>query len=322
MSKTISEPSRTSSTLPVAIRGVVHQVPQTRLPPGSCDCHTHVFGPAQPYPYAADRQYTPGVATLDDMLRLHHLLGIERVVIVQPSPYGSDNRCTVDALKALGNRGRGVSVIDTETTDAELQAMHDAGVRGVRINLETGGIHDPVFASRQLLWAQERVKDMGWHLQLFTNLTVFASLDQALDQLHVPVVLDHFCWAQAASGPAQANFDALLRRVRSGQAWVKLSAPHRISSAPDCADAAAIAHVLIEANPERMLWGSDWPHPGAAPGQVRQRDVVEAFNPIDDGRAINRLVSWVQSPATLAKILVGNPAKLYGFSGPTHEQHD
>ena len=143
--------------IPSAIHGGLHEAPLTRLPPGSCDCHTHVFGPQDQYPLAAERQYTPGIASLESMLALHDQLGIERVVIVHPSPYASDNRCTVDAVRALGERGRGVAVIDAQTSDAELQTMHEAGVRGVRINLETDGIHDPVFASRQLLWAQERV---------------------------------------------------------------------------------------------------------------------------------------------------------------------
>lgn len=297
----------------VAVHGVIHQPPHTVLPAGSCDCHTHVFGPTDRYPLATERQYTPGQARLEDLLRLHDQLGIERVVIVHPSPYASDNSCTVDALLALGERGRGVAVIDEKTSDAQLQAMHDAGVRGVRINLETDGIHDPALATRQLLWAHDRIKDLGWHLQIYTNLAVFASLEPALDQLSVPVVLDHFCRAQAALGPTQAYFDTLLQRVRQGQVWVKLSAPHRISTAPDCADAAVMVHALIAANPDRLLWGSDWPHPGAAPGKPRQREVVEAFHPIDDGRALNRLVEWVTDRVTLTKILTDNPAKLYDF---------
>ena len=296
-----------------AIHGVIHQQPHTMLPVGSCDCHTHVFGPTDRYPLATDRQYTPGQARLEDMLRLHDQLGIERVVIVHPSPYATDTSCTVDALLALGERGRGVAVIDAMTSDAQLQTMHDAGVRGVRINLETNGIHDPALASRQLLWTHDRVKDLGWHLQIYTNLAVFASLEPALDQLSVPVVLDHFCRAQAALGPAQAHFGTLLQRVRQGQVWVKLSAPHRISTAPDCADAAVMVQALIATNPDRLLWGSDWPHPGAAPGKPRQREVVEAFQPVDDGRALNRLIEWVTDRATLTKILVHNPAKLYDF---------
>lgn len=296
-----------------AIHGVIHQPPRSLLPAGSCDCHTHVFGPVDRYPLAADRQYTPGQARLEDMLRLHDQLGIERVVIVHPSPYGSDNSCTLDALLTLGKRGRGVAVIDEKTSDAQLQAMHEAGVRGIRINLETDGIHEPALAKRQLRWAHDRVKDLGWHVQIYTNLAVFASLESVLDQLSVPVVLDHFCRAQAALGPNQLHFGALLQRVRQGQVWVKLSAPHRISNAPDCADAAAMAQALIAANPDCLLWGSDWPHPGAAPGKPRQREVVETFHPIDDGRALNRLVEWVNDPATLKKILVDNPAKLYDF---------
>ena len=301
------------TSLSSAIHGIHHQPPHVVLPPGSCDCHTHVFGPNDRYPLAENRQYTPGLATLEDMVRLHNQLGIERVVIVHPSPYGSDNSCTVDALLALGERGRGVVVIDEKTTDKELQVMHDAGARGIRINLETDGIHDPAFAKRQLLSAHERIKDLGWHIQLYTNLKVFASLEPVLDQLSVPVVLDHFCRAQAAMGPAQAHFDTLLKRVRQGQVWVKLSAPHRISNQPDCTDVAVMVDALINASPDRMLWGSDWPHPGAAPGQLRQRDVVESFNPIDDGRALNRLVEWVRDHNILKKILVDNPAKLYDF---------
>ncbi len=299
-------------TLP-AIHGIHHQPPQTQLPPGSCDCHTHVFGAQDAYPLAAERQYTPGMATLQDMLALHDQLGIERVVIVHPSPYGSDNRCTVEAVCALGDRGRGVAVIDTQTSDAGLHAMHEAGIRGVRINLETDGIHDPAYASAQLLWAQGRVKALGWHLQIYTNLAVFASLDHTLDAITVPVVLDHFCRAPAALGPQQKHFDTLLARVKSGQVWVKLSAPHRISSAPDFADAGALVQALVSANPDRLLWGSDWPHPGVPAGQMRNRDVVEAFNPIDDGRAVNRMVQWLGRPDLVAKVFADNPAKLYDF---------
>jgi predicted TIM-barrel fold metal-dependent hydrolase len=296
-----------------AIHGVSHQPVHTALPPGSCDCHTHVFGPSAHYPLSANRKYTPDQASLKDMLRLHDQLGIGRVVIVHPSPYGSDNRCTIDALLALGERGRGVAVIDETTDDTQLKAMHDAGVRGVRVNLETDGIHDPAMATRQLLWTHDRVKDLGWHVQIYTNLAVFASFEYVLDQLTQPVVLDHFCGAKAALWPDQAHFETMLQRVRSGQVWVKLSAPHRISNAPDCADVGVMVQALLAANPDRLLWGSDWPHPGGTPGTPRQRDMVETFNPIDDGRAVNRLTEWIRDPIMLKKILVDNPAKLYDF---------
>lgn len=205
------------------IHGVVHDALTFSMPAESCDCHTHVFGPTQKYPFAPDRQYTPGDASLAELLSLQRHLGLDRVVIVQPSPYGADNTCTLDALR---------------------------------------------------------------------------------------------------------DFDVLLNLVREGKVWVKLSTPQRISSAPDCADAGAIAKALIAANPDRLVWGSDWPHPGARPGVPRKIDEVELFNPVNDGRALNRLAEWAGNEATLRKILVDNPAILYGFKNKTkpittgHNNHD
>jgi predicted TIM-barrel fold metal-dependent hydrolase len=298
---------------PVSIHGTVHDALTFTMPRGACDCHTHVFGPSSTYAFAADRHYTPGDASLEELLTLHRHLGIERVVIVHPSPYGSDNACTVDALRKIGDSARGVAVIDETTTDTQLRDMHEAGVRGVRLNLETGGVNDPVYAREQLRWASERVAPLNWHLQIFTNLTLLASLNDTVRSLRLPLVVDHFGRAQAALGTAQPHFDGLLDLVREGKVWVKLSAPQRISNDPDCADAGAIAKALIAANPNRMLWGSDWPHPGARPGVPRRVDVIEPFNPVNDGRALNRLAEWVGDEAILRKILVDNPAFLYDF---------
>jgi predicted TIM-barrel fold metal-dependent hydrolase len=295
------------------ILGVTHDAVNFAVPPQACDCHTHVFGPAQKYPFAADRVYTPGDASVADLLALQRHLRFERVVIVHPSPYAADNACTVDALRALGDRARGVAVIDETTTDAQLQDMHEAGVRGVRINLETGGVNDTAYAAQQLKWASARVAPLGWHLQIFTNLAVLAALQDVIRTLTIPLVVDHFCRVQAALGTEQLHFCVLLDLVREGRAWVKLSAPQRISSAPDCAGAGAIAQALIAANPDRMLWGSDWPHPGARPGVPRKVDEIELFNPINDGRALNRLAEWVGDDITLRKILADNPAILYDF---------
>lgn len=298
----------------IRIHDTDHDALDFSMPAQACDCHTHVFGPAENYPYAADRQYTPGEASVSDLLALHRHLGIDRVVIVHPSPYGSDNSCTVDALRELGERSRGVAVIDEGTTDADLSVMHDAGVRGVRINLETGGIHDPVHAEKQLKWANARVAPLGWHLQIFTNLAMIASLRDVINSLSVPLVVDHFGRVQASLGTRQPHFDVLLDLVGGGGVWVKLSAPQRISSAPDCADAGAIARALIKANPDRMVWGSDWPHPGGRAGVPRAVDQIELFNPINDGRALNRMAEWAGNDTILHKILVGNPAILYDFN--------
>lgn len=287
--------------------------PTFAIPAHACDCHTHVFGPAEKYPFAPDRLYTPGNASVTELLAFQRRLGLSRVVIVQPSPYGADNTCTVDALRTIGDHARGVAVINEKTSNAELIVMHAAGVRGVRLNLETGGVNDPVFAAKQLRWASARIASLGWHLQIFTNLTVLASLRDEIRELPAPLVVDHFCRSQAALGTGQPHFGVLLDLVQKGNVWVKLSAPQRISNVPDCADAGVIAKALIDANPDRMLWGSDWPHPGARPGVTRKVDEIEPFNPINDGRALNRIAEWVNNETTLRKILVENPATLYDF---------
>jgi predicted TIM-barrel fold metal-dependent hydrolase len=283
------------------------------VPAGACDCHVHVFGPAARYPFWLGRAYTPGDASIEDLLALHDALGIGRVIVVHPSPYGTDNACTVDAVRKMGERARGIAVIDTQTSDAELADMHKAGVRGARVNLESAGQHDPAVAAQLLRETARRVAPLGWHVQTYTVLPVIASLHDAIEDLPTPLVIDHFGRTPAAKGVSQPGFDALLSLVKSGKAYVKLSAPHRISDLTDCADAAVIARALIDANPERMLWGTDWPHPGAKPGAERKRDEIEPFNPVDDGHALNRLREWTIGSVQLEQILVENPARLYGF---------
>jgi predicted TIM-barrel fold metal-dependent hydrolase len=302
-----------SKSAALELHGAVHEPLNFAMPALACDCHTHVFGPASQYPFAADRQYTPGDASVAELLALQAHLGLERVVIVHPSPYGADNACTVDALRQLGGRARGVAVIDAKTTDAELRDMHEAGVRGVRLNLETTGISDPLLAAEQLRWASARVAPLGWHLQMYTQLSVVVSLQAEIEALNIPLVVDHFCRAPAALGVDQSGFEVLLKLLRAGKVWVKLSAPHRISNLPDCEDAKPLVQALVAANPGCMLWGSDWPHPGAKPGKPRRVDEIESFNPINDGRALNRLNEWVGDAVTLHKILVANPQVLYDF---------
>ena len=286
------------------------------MPQAACDCHTHVFGPASQFPFSEHRAYTPGDASVQELLELHQQLGIARVVIVQPSPYGTDNSCTVAGLHAfnqLGHEARGVAVIDEHTSTKTLDELHAAGVRGVRLNFETGGVQDPVNAAQRLIATSAQIAHLGWHIQLYTSLAVVASLEQAILKLPVPVVLDHFAGAQASLGIDHPHFAILLKLVQNGKAWVKLSAPHRISNQPEYEDAAPLAQALIAANPNRMLWGSDWPHPGPKPGTQRRIDKIEAFNPIDDGAALNRLNEWVRSSDLMKKILVKNAADLYQF---------
>lgn len=296
------------------ILGVRHSQPGFAVPPGACDCHTHVFGPLARYPYSPQRTYLPGDASIEDMLAMHRAIGIERVVIVHPSPYGADNACTVDAVRRIGAAARGVAVIDANTPDADLQAMHAAGIRGIRVNLETIGVSDPQAAGEALKWAANRVVHLGWHVQTFTNLGVLSGAINAIRQMTTPLVVDHIGHARAELGLDQPGLAELLDLVATGKAYVKLSAPQRVSRAADCADAEALVRALVSANPDRMLWGSDWPHPGGRIGIARSPDVVEPFNPIDDGHALNRLARWLGNTGLMQKILVDNPARLYGFA--------
>jgi predicted TIM-barrel fold metal-dependent hydrolase/predicted NBD/HSP70 family sugar kinase len=283
------------------------------VPDGACDCHVHVFGSAAEFPFAAGRGYTPPPARAAELLALQRALKLSRVVIVQPSVYGSDNSCTIDGMRRLGPRARGVAVIDDATTAAALADMHQAGIRAVRVNLETAGETDPDAARKNLAAAVARVQPLGWHVQLYTRLSVIASLGAELARLPVPVVFDHFGGAPAAGGIEQPGFAALLALVSAGHAYVKVSAAYRSSEkAPAYDDVAPLARALIAANPERILWGTDWPHPhAAAPGAATGR--VTPFYAIDDGLALNQLRAWAPGPALRRQILVDNPARLYGY---------
>jgi predicted TIM-barrel fold metal-dependent hydrolase len=298
------------------IHGVTHTALGFDVPADACDSHVHVFGPYDRFPLWSGRRYTPGPASVENLLALQRALRLSRVVVVQASPQGTDNACLVDALQRLpagGSQARGVAVIDEHTTDAELRAMHRAGVRGVRVNLESQGQQDPAVARRQLEQAAARAAPLGWHVQTYTKLPVLVSVADTIRALPVPLVVDHFGHAVAALGPAQPGFDVLLALVREGKAWVKISAGYRISDHPDWTDAGPLARALADANPDRIVWGTDWPHPGAGQAGVRTPDVVEPFFPIDDGRALNRLHEWIADPVRLRKILVDNPARLYDF---------
>jgi predicted TIM-barrel fold metal-dependent hydrolase len=305
------------SSVPI-VPGIAQSAPAFDVPPGACDCHVHVFGPAIRFEFAAARPYTPGPALAEDLLALQQALRLQRAVVVQPTAYGVDNRCLIDALQRLngpGARGaRGVAVADASTGKDELRAMEHAGVRGLRVNLVSGNA--PVaLASDRLRAAAESAARLGWHVQTYAPLSLIAGLHEVIGKLPVSLVVDHFGRPRARDGMAQPGFDALLELVRSGKVYVKLSAPYRISDRPGYADAEPLARALIAANPERMLWGTDWPHieeskPGAAPRALAQ---IVPFRQEDNGAALDRLARWASTRETLRRILVDNPARLYGF---------
>ncbi len=283
------------------------------IPRGACDCHVHVFGEATEYPFVAQRGYTPPPASADELLTLQKTLHLSRVVIVQPSVYGTDNSCTLDGMRRLGKRARGVAVIDAATDAGALASMHEAGIRGVRVNLATSGENDPNVARRNLLAAAERVAPLGWHVQVYTGLDVITALADDLMKLPVPIVFDHFGGAQAATGLDQPGWDVLLKLVESGKAYVKVSGHYRSSlAAPAYADMAPYARALIAANADRIVWGTDWPHPAHAPSPDKAHELSPSYD-IDDGLALNQLGLWAPDAATRRKILVDNPARLYDY---------
>ncbi len=285
------------------------------IPPGACDCHVHVFDPVR-FPYIEKRVYTPPEASVDDLIALQQALRMDRVVIVQPSVYGADNACTLDAVRRLGTRARAVAVIDRTTTATELDDMAAAGVRGIRLNLNTtaSGELNAAAARRTLDVAAEQIRGRNWHIQFYTRPNVIAALKSQIEQLPFPVVFDHFGGASAKQGPSQAGFEALLDLVRSGRAYVKISGSYRISdSAPDYPDATSMAQALIAANPDRVVWGSDWPHPDSGAGRGRSLAEIAPPFPIDDGLVLNQLPKWTTDPAVRSKILVDNAMRLYDF---------
>jgi predicted TIM-barrel fold metal-dependent hydrolase len=240
------------------------------------------------------------------------MLHIKRVVIVTPSVYGTDNSATLYGMKARGADARGVAVIDDKTTESDLDAMDRAGMRGIRLNLATGGTSNPNIGRQRFQTAVDRMKSRGWHIQMYTNLAVISGIKDLVLAAPVPVVFDHFGGAQAALGLEQPGFADLVALVRAGKAYVKISGAYRASKlGPDYADAAPFAKALIAANVDQIIWGTDWPHPNSSSGN-KATEVTPLFQ-IDDGRLLNQLVVWAPDPATRKKILVDNPARLYQF---------
>jgi len=279
------------------------------VPAGACDCHTHIHGDPAKFPFFAGRVYTPEMALPEEMAALHKALRIQRVVIVTPSVYGTDNSATLYGMKARGADARGVAVIDDKTPESELDTMGRAGVRGIRLNLATGGTTDPAVGRQRFQTAVERMKRRNWHVQMFTNLAMISAIKDLVATSPVPVVFDHFGGARAELGVQQPGFADLVELVRSGKAYVKISILG--GPRPDYADFVPLAKALIAANPERILWGTNWPHPNSGSG--RKPDELTPLFQVDDGLVLNQLLVWAPDPGIRKKILVDYPAKLYAF---------
>ena len=286
-----------------------------QVPVGACDCHVHIFGDPQRYPFIPGRVYTPEPASVVELRAMLDAIHMQRVVVVQPSVYGTDNRCTLDAVRELGTRARGIAVIDANTPDAALDEMARSGIRGIRINLTQAGVSDPSVALKAFQTAAERAKAHDWHVQINTSPRIIDALRSSLMDSPVTIVFDHFGGAQAAAGVQQPGFDALVGLVKSGKAYVKISAAADLVStaAPDYADVIPFAKALVAANPQRVLWGTDWPHPDSRVLPNRKNTDIAPLVQTDDGRVLNLLPVWVPDASVRRTILVDNPARLYRF---------
>ena len=259
----------------------------------------HVFGPATRYPWSPARGYTPADALLEDYAAVQARLGLERVVVVQPSVYGTDNRCTRDAVVRLGPRGRGVAVLPAEVSRAELARLDADGFRGARLNLvSAGGV--PLDALDPLA---RKVAAHGWHLQLFAGPDLLPAHAARLAALPVDLVFDHFGPLDRAKGGEQPAMRALLDLLGRGRAWAKISGAYRVDhGASPWPGAKPLARLLLQEAPDRLVWGTDWPHP-------------DLSGPMPDaGDLLDALWDWCGDEALYRKILVDNPARLYGFA--------
>lgn len=275
------------------------------LPRGSCDCHCHVFGPAAKFPYAEPRSYTPDDAPLEAYLALLDRLGLDRGVIVQPSAYGTDMRATLDALTRAPQRLRGVGVGGTELTRETFRAWHEAGIRGLRAN-EFRRDGKPYYHNgvglKDIEPHYSTMADLGWHLQLWIDARDLPDLAPALARVPVPIVVDHMGRMEHHHGTNHPGFQALLRGVGEDRLWSKVSGTYRLaSSPPDYLEAKPFHEALVAANPECLVWGTDWPHP-------------RPEGPVPDAAHLLQLfLDWTPKPSDRKAILADNPARLYDF---------
>jgi predicted TIM-barrel fold metal-dependent hydrolase len=280
--------------------------------PGACDCHVHIIGPRSKYPMTATRAYTPPEATVAQLRALHSRIGVSRTVLVQPSFYGIDNSCMLDAMAELGPSARGVAVVAPNVSQQTLRELDQKGVRGLRINLESNGNRDPKAAAAFLSQYAKLVAPLNWHIQLYAAVTVIGQLAGPIADLKIPVVVDHYGLASAADGFSQRGFGGMFDLFRAKLIYIKLSAPYRVSKQRDYSDMTWLGRTLVQGAPDRVVWASDWPHTQTIPG--RSIEEVTPFSRIDNAAVLRQFASWCPDEATRKLILVDNPARLYRFT--------
>lgn len=273
--------------------------PKLKTPPGACDCHMHIFDTRFPLAEKARRQEAD--APVSEYRKVQQRLGLQRVVVVQPTAYGRDNRCTLEAISELGAGARGIAVVDTGVTDAELARLTQAGIRGVRFRM----LDQPELPWEMLGEMAARIAAFGWHIQFQMDGRYFEEREDLLKRLPGTLVIEHIGKFLEPVPPGHPGFQSLLRLVDTGRCWVKLSGAYMMSKSgpPLYADIGALAKELVKRAPERLVWASNWPHPMSRGG-----------GPIpDDGRLLDLMLDWAPDEKTRNRILSDNPAKLYGF---------
>lgn len=276
--------------------------PSFEIPPLACDTHAHIFGPESKYDYSPRRGYTPPDASLEDFLRLHAVLGMERGVLTQPSVYGTDNSAMLDAVAREPDRLRAVAAVDETVTDAELERLNDAGVRGIRVNIvDKGGM--PFSDMSAVEHMGDRIRDLGWHIEVLIHVSDFPDLRKTFARFPVDIVFGHLGYMKTDKGLDNPGFQDFLSLLSDGRAWVKLTGTYRITTMATTPydDVQPYGAALIETAPDRVLWGSDWPHP-----------FVQMQMP-NDGDLLNMLADFAPDAAMRKRILVDNPIQLYGF---------
>jgi D-galactarolactone isomerase len=274
-------------------------LPKLKAPPDSCDCHMHIYDAR--FPVDPTATLRPGDASVADYRLLQKRLGTTRNVVVTPSTYGTDNRVTLDAIAKFGATARGVAVVNTSVSDAELKRLADLGMRGIRFNLVQAG----ATTVEMLEPLAARVNTLGWHVQIHMLADQIVKIEDLLNRLAAPIVFDHLGRIPQPAGTDHAGFSVIRRLIDKGRAWVKLSGAYQDTKVgpPGYADTSKVAQAYVQAAPERLVWGSDWPHPTEK----------EDHKP-DDAVLFDLLAVWAPNELTRRRILVDNPATLYGFS--------
>jgi predicted TIM-barrel fold metal-dependent hydrolase len=279
--------------------------PKIVFPSGAVDCHAHICGPANVHPYASERIYTPPDATLESYLDLLKMLHVDRAVLVQPSVYGTDNRAMLAALKQQPEKFRGVAVIANnphETSDQELEQLHQAGVRGIRCNIVDVADKSAGLPIENLKQLANKIKPLGWHLELLMHVNEYPDLATVFDNFPVDLVFGHFGYSHAKHGINDEGFQGLLELIKNQRAWVKMTGPYRICDGNlPYTDMRPFNDAVIQANPQRLIWGSDWPHV-----------MVKKHMP-HDADLCDLLGDWVADTSLRKTILVDNPCMLYDF---------